>query len=227
MKLKLSDYLNRRNELKKLEAKPRENCSKCGFSTKTCYCSQIKRFDSKIVFVILIHKIEIERKIATGRMSYLILENSLFIPGKDYSFEEQVNKLINNPQNHCVVLFPGKDSINLSQFDLDQKKDLFPSDKQLVIFVIDGTWATARHTMRVSQNLIDLPRISFDLVKPSNFRIRKQPKRECCSTIEAIHHCIEQLGPSRGFSLESRTHDNLLHVFDYMVEQQIVYQKIN
>ena len=75
--------------------------------------------------------------------------------------------------------------------------------------------------MRLSQNLKDLPRISFDNDARSNFRIRKQPKSECLATVEAIHKTIELLGDSQGYNIGSRAHDNLLEVFDFIVEKQI------
>jgi DTW domain-containing protein YfiP len=91
------------------------------------------------------------------------------------------------------------------------------------LFVIDGTWATARKTMRLSQNLRSLPQICFTPPGPSNFRVRKQPRPECLSTIEAVHHSIELLGESVGFDVKSRKHDQLLTLFDQFVDRQISY----
>jgi DTW domain-containing protein len=213
----LKEYIKFKQDLKAQEFIPRENCSVCLLSKRTCFCHLVKSFDSKVIFAILIHKLEVERKIATGNMSHLILQNSYLLPGHDYTHDETVNQLIDNPKNHCVVLYPGEESINLSKV---QTYTLCPDGKQLVVFVIDGTWATARQTMYMSTNLNRLPRISFDS-RPSNFRIRKQPKVGYCSTVEAIHQTIELLGDSQGYSTESRKHDNLLEVFDYMVETQI------
>ncbi len=216
----LQEYKIHKQKLKEQQFTPRENCSVCTLSKRTCFCHLVKSFDSKVTFAILIHKLEIERKIATGTMSHLILKNSYLLPGCDYTDDEVVNQLIENPENHCVVLYPGKDSLNLST---ENTKANFPKDKRLVVFVVDGTWATARHTMRLSENLKTLPRISFD-PRPSTFRIRKQPKLECCSTVEAIHQTIELLGNSQGFDTNSREHDNLLEVFDFMVETQIAME---
>lgn len=219
----LQDYLLHKRRLKEREFTPRENCGVCGFAKRTCYCHLIKSFDPKVTFAILIHKLEIERKIATGTMSHLILKNSYLLPGCDYTDDNIVNELVDNPENHCVVLYPGKKSLNLSKLSSEQKKSIVPNGKQLVVIVIDGTWSTARHTMRLSQNLKDLPQISFD-TSPSNFRIRKQPSIECCATVEAIHKTIDLLGDSQGFNVDSHTHDNLLEVFDYMVETQIAME---
>jgi DTW domain-containing protein YfiP len=217
----VQEYLIHKNKLKEQEFTPRENCSVCGFAKRTCYCHLVKSFDSKIVFAILIHQIEIDRKIATGTLSHLILENSYLINGYDYSEDEVLNELIENPKNHCVILYPGTDSLNLSELSTTDKKGLVPKDKQLVIIVIDGTWRTARQSMYLSQNLIKLPKISFNNDTPSNFRIRKQPSFECCSTVEAVHKTINLLGDSQGFDVASRVHDNLLDVFDSMVDKQI------
>lgn len=222
---KLQEYLDFKNNLKAQEFVPRENCEACGFATKTCYCHLVKPFDSKIVFAILIHKVEIERKIATGRMSHLCLKNSYLIPGHDYTNDEVVNRLIDNPENHCVVLYPGKESKCLNTLTCVEKKSLVPTGKQLVVFVIDGTWRTARQTMRTSSNLHKLPQISFYNKAPSNFRVRKQPSDKCYSTVEAIHKTIDLLGDSRGFDIYSRAHDNLIEVFDFVVENQILFSK--
>ncbi|MEI8348506.1 MAG: tRNA-uridine aminocarboxypropyltransferase, partial [Pseudomonadota bacterium] len=121
------------------------------------------------------------------------------------------------------VLYPGKSSLNLSQLSIDEKKGLFPKNKNLVIFVVDGTWSTAKQTMRLSKNLKDLPRLSFEPSRLSNFRVRKQPSSECLSTIEAIHETIELLGEIKGLDPQRRVHDNLLHVFNYMVEMQLAF----
>lgn len=221
--MKLSDYLKKKQQLAKEVNAPREYCPHCLFTLKTCYCSKLKPFYPKMKFVILIHQLEIDRKIATGRLSHLILEKSELISGHDYSLNQRVNELVQDEQYHPVVLFPGEGSVNLTPLSFEEKQSLFPQNKTLLVFVIDGTWATARQTMRMSSNLIKLPRISFELTKPSHFRVRKQPKPEFCSTVEAIYQMIELLGSSRGFDLTTRVHDNLMDVFNYMVEQQLSF----
>ena len=219
--MKINDYLAKRKLFLESVTQPRESCSQCGFSLKTCYCSQIIKFDPKITFVILIHQLEIDRKIATGRMASLILENSLLVRGHDYSENVIINKLVSDPKKQCFILFPGEKSLNLSLLSYEEKMKVFSSDKEMVVFVVDGTWATARQTMRLSKNLNALPRISFTPSRKSNFKVRKQPKGECLSTIEAIHETIELLGETKNFNTQNRDHDNLLHVFNCMVEKQL------
>nr|BFD61075.1 hypothetical protein CKG001_31820 [Bdellovibrio sp. CKG001] len=205
----------------------RQHCPVCIQPLKGCYCPHIQRFDPHISFVILIHPIEMRRRIATGRMSYLCLENSYLISGQDYSDNELVNALICDSDRHCVILYPGPDSQNLSLMSEGQRTDLVPAGKKLTVFVIDGTWATAKKMMRESQNLKTLPQVCFSPTKPSSFRVRKQPADFCYSTIEAIHQTIEILGHSRGFKTARRQHDNLLEVFDLLVERQLDYLRMS
>jgi len=106
---------------------------------------------------------------------------------------------------------------------MEERSALFPKNKKLTIFVIDGTWLTAKKMIKHSHNINQLPRIAFTPVRPSTFRVRKQPHENCLSTIEAIHHTIELLGPTQGFDVNSRKHDHLLDAFDSMVELQLEF----
>jgi DTW domain-containing protein len=219
--MNLDQYLLKRSEQQLKAPKYRVVCFNCTQPDFGCYCDQIKSFDPKINFVLLIHPIEVKRRIATGRMSHLILKGSYLIKGQNYTDDQLVNELILDESHHSVILYPGQNSKNITDMQENEKNGLFPKNKNLRIFVIDGTWATARKMMSQSENLKNLPRICFTPSKPSNFRVRKQPNKNYYSTIEAIHHTIDLIGESRGFSVKDRTHDHLLKVFDHMVERQL------
>jgi DTW domain-containing protein len=196
----------------------RKICTHCIQPEFSCYCRHIQTFDPGIQFVILIHPIEVRRRVATGRMSHLILKNSLLVSGQDFSQNQQVNDLTEDPQNQCVVLYPGGAAINLSTLELPDRRSLIEPNKNLVLFVVDGTWATAKKTLRQSENLRLLPRLCFDPEQPSRFRVRKQPRPGYLSTIEAIHQTLELLSPPA-----DRAHDKLLYAFDKMVERQLEF----
>ena len=153
-------------------------------------------------------------------MSHLILKDSHLIPGFDYTENEELNKILENPRHYCVVLYPGKHAKNISALSGEDFATLVPKGKKLVVIVVDGTWNTAKQTMRLSANLSKLPQISFDIETPSNFRVRKQPQDKCLSTVEAIHKTIQLLGNSQGFDIQTKAHDNLIEVFQFMVTNQ-------
>lgn len=220
-------YLQRREQQQHEAKKFRQLCETCMQPDFGCYCAHIQKFDPKIKFAILIHPIEVKRRIATGRMSHLCLENSALICGQDYTYNIQVNQILENPKYQPLVLYPGRTSINLTNTSAQHKSEIFDKEKEPVIFVIDGTWATARKMIRLSRNLHSLPRICFTPEGVSQFRVRKQPAPECFSTIEAIHHTIDLLGPTLGFSTSTREHDKLLFVFNKMVERQLEFIRIS
>lgn len=213
-------YLARRKALEAEQPRQRLICTVCLQPDFGCYCPEVRRFDPKMSFVILHHPIEKRRRVATGRMAHLSMERSHLFVGHDYTDHAQIDRLIADPKRHCVMLYPGKDSLDLSARPATERASICPPDRELTVFVIDGTWATARQTVR-SLNLRGMERICFTPSKPSNFRIRKQPAPGCYSTIEAIHETIELLGPSRGFSVTDRAHDGLLHLFEHMVDKRL------
>lgn len=209
-------------------AKPmRLLCMKCLQPQMMCYCHHIRRFDPRIKFVILIHRLEVRRRIATGRLSYLSMENSELMMGYDYSKNQRLTDIVRDPSNYPVILYPGQKSINLTPMTGEERAQVFPANKQPVVIVIDGTWGTAGKMLSRSENLCGLPRICFTPDRPSNFRVRKQPKKECFSTVEAIHQTIEMVGPGRGFDVASGDHNALLSVFDVLVDQQVEFVRLS
>ncbi len=212
--MNLEKYKQQRKAYLLAQPSYRNLCQQCLQPSFSCYCSLIIKFDPKIKFVILIHPIERRRRIATGRMAHLCLENSELIIGEDYTSAFRVNEILNDPQYQPFVLYPGRSSLNLTDASIGEKSAIFIADKTPVVFVIDGTWNTARKTMRLSQNLNQLPRLCFTPPYQSRFRLRKQPRSECVSTIEAIHHFIDLLNVDV-------PHKNLIDTFDQMVAKQI------
>ena len=207
--------------------RPRTICTDCWQPSFNCFCHQIEKFDPNIEFVILIHPIEARRRIATGRMSYLSLENSHIVRGSEFSKCLIVNQLLADTNYNNVILSRGERALDLTTISEQEKQKHFTTGKKLRIFVIDGTWSNAGSMINRSPNLQKLPRFCFTPKTPSNIRVRKQPNPMCYSTLEAIHHIIELLGPSQGFDKSLRTHDKLLKPFNWVVDQQLSRIKNN
>ena len=202
----------------------RPSCRRCRRPLSGCYCSLIRSFDSDPRFIILSQPREAKHRLGTGRMAHLCLSNSVLIEGVDFTLDSCVNREIDDPLNFPVLLYPSSDSIDLSKLNGGERSALIPSRQRLVVFVLDGTWKSARKMIRSSQNLMRLPAISFAPVTPSAYRIRRQPRPQCYSTIEAIHQVIELFAPhGAGRGAAARPHDNLLAVFAALVDRQLTY----
>ena len=193
----------------------RQLCVKCLKSERTCYCSQLRPFQTKLQLVLLQHPMERKKAIGTARMTHFCIEGSKLIPGKEFNDDSEVNAIISDPGNFCVVLYPGKESKNISVPEtLNEFQKGVPSEKKLVIFVIDGTWAHAKRMVRESPNLLALSQICFTPKSLSEYKIRQQPADFCLSTIEAVHQILEHLESAVNAEI-------LLQMFRTMVDQQI------
>lgn len=156
-------------------------------------------------------------------MAHLILQDSWLIEGEDFSKCEKVRRLTVDPARRCMILYPGRTAMDLDDPETTKaiQNVVASQDKRLTIFVIDGTWATARKMMRLSGNLRDLPMVKFQPAQESRFQVRKQPEKHCLSTIEAIHAVLDRLTLETGNDQRSSAkHDHLLELFLEMVERQ-------
>ncbi|HSA58619.1 MAG TPA: tRNA-uridine aminocarboxypropyltransferase [bacterium] len=214
----LRDYQRLKQQRLAAQIPPRDLCYRCWRPGGFCYCAKIRPIGLDLRFAILIHPLEEKRPIATGRMAHLCLKDSFLIEGDDYSDSAEVNALLADPKNDPAVLFPCEGSTDLSALEPEERRALFRPGKRPLIFVIDGTWHSARRTMFRSRNLKNLPCIRFTPAEPSRIRVRHQPDRHCYTTLEAIHQTIDLLT-----EMPSRPHDNLLEVMEDMVGRQLVF----
>ncbi len=174
--------------------------------------------------IILSQPREAKHRLGTGRMAHLCLSNSSLIEGVDFTSDPHVNREIDDPRNFSVLLYPSSDSIDLSKLDGCERRALVPVGQRLVVFVLDGTWKSVRKMIGLSKKLRSLPAISFTPATASVYRIRRQPRPQCYSTIEAIHQVIELFAPrGAGRAAAARPHDNLLAVFAALVDRQLAY----
>jgi DTW domain-containing protein YfiP len=222
MKLTKEIYLQQKENLQKKEVEKfqREDfCYSCFRLKKLCLCHHIVPFDPQIEIVLLIHPMEAKKeKMGTGRMTKAFLENSKLIMGVDFTLNKEVNDLI--ATKNCFVLYPGDEAINISTIASEELRSKKISKSEMVIFVIDGTWPCAKKMMKLSTNLHNLPRISFNVEKESMFDIKEQPSKFCLSTIESIHLLLSEF-ENKNFITLNQKHDQMLVAFRAMIDFQI------
>jgi len=194
----------------------RPKCYQCYRPLSSCMCSHVKPIQTKTKFVILMHPKEFKKtKNGTGHLTHLSLPNSELYIDVDFSEHKAINALIDNDNNLCYVLYPGKNSVNINSQKIDSE------GKQMVIFIIDSTWPCSVKMLRLSRNLQNLPRLSFTHTKTSQFQIKEQPKDFCLSTIESTQTILELL---KAQGLEQIEEDDLalfINPFNAMVSYQI------
>ena len=194
----------------------REKCYTCYRPKSSCVCNSIKKqVVTKTKFIILMHPKEFKKtKNGTGRMTHNSLENSEIHIGIDFTNNNRINELLNSNEYEPYVLYPGVDTIKLN-------KQALPSEKKSLIFIIDSTWPCSKKMLRVSKNIGELKRVSFEHNKSSQFKIKTQPNQHCLSTIESTLCVLEQLNEHHTEEINKSQLDTFLQPFEQMVDYQI------
>jgi DTW domain-containing protein YfiP len=168
-------------------------CYKCFWPQTLCWCSSLRPMATRTRFVFLMSPKEFkEEKAGTGRLTHLCLPNSELRMGQGFEQDASVQALLADPANFCVLLYPGRDALNLSDVSDSQPSPLNSQlrERQLVVFLLDATWGGARKLLRLTPSLQHLPRIMFTPTTPSRYIIKQQPQEGCLSTLEAVHELL-------------------------------------
>ena len=199
--------------------KSRIKCYTCMRPSSTCICKHINSFQTKTRFIILMHPKEYKKeRNGTGRMTQLQLENSEIIVGVDFTNNKRVNEILTKENSSSFLLYPGKNNFNLSTRKSSEIISFMGENPHL--FILDGTWPCARKMLKLSTNLQQLKRVSFDNEIKSKFIIKQQPKPLCLSTIESVYTVLNLLKEG---DLEKCETKDFLIPFEKMIEHQVEY----
>ena len=196
---------------------PRNKCYKCRRPSSTCICKHLSPFHTKTRFIILMHPKEYKKeKNGTGHMTQLQLENSEIIVGVDFTNNKRVNEILAKETSSSFLLYPGKENFNLSIRKGSEINSFMGNNPH--IFLLDGTWPCARKMLKLSKNLQELKRVSFDNKIKSKFIIKQQPESLCLSTIESVYTVLNLLKEG---DLEHCETKDFLSPFEKMIEYQL------
>jgi len=195
----------------------RIKCYQCMRPSSTCICKHTRPLHTNTRFIILMHPKEYKKeKNGTGHMTRLQLKNSEIIVGVDFTNNDRVNEILAKEKSSSFLLYPGKDNFNLSIRKSSEINSFMCKTPN--IFLLDGTWPCARKMLKLSKNLQELNRVSFDNKIKSKFIIKQQPESLCLSTIESVYTVLNLL--KEGDMEQCETKDFLLP-FEKMIEYQL------
>ena len=172
-----------------------------------CLCGALPIVETRTEVVILQHPHERTHPFGTARIVGLCMPRSrihVAFPGLrgDLLCDVAV------PAD-AAVLYPHADAVDLATVPAHER----PS----TLVVIDGTWAHARKMYRENPWLQRLRHVRIHPEKPSRYRIRREPRADYVSTLEAIVGSLAILEP------ETHAVGRLTEVFDRMIDQQIAH----
>ena len=163
----------------------RQRCLECYRPKAHCLCSTITEVQHRTDILILQHPRERAHPFNTARLAERSLLRSRLMVG--HAKQLNVHPDLPEELRGAGLLYPRPGAKDLSQ--------LAPEERPRKLVVIDGTWHHARGMYRDIPALQDLPHYTLPAGEVSGFKIRKQPKEYCLSTLEAIHSALQCLEP--------------------------------
>lgn len=181
-------------------------------------CYHVRPIQTRTKFVILMHPKEFRKvKNGTGHLTHLSLPNSEIHVGIDFSYHVRVNQLLGDENNLCYLLYPSQNALEINTHKLSA------DGKNVVIFIIDSTWACAKKMMRESRNIAALQAISFTHTCNSAFAIKEQPAPYCLSTIESVFSVLKLMDSNGDEAIQTCAFAQFLNPFFEMIAFQIEF----
>ena len=180
----------------------REICTRCDRPIKTCLCEFICVLDCEYQLVILQDPKEAKHALSSAPILAKSILGARLIVGEQFD----PNQIFGQDwQQECLLVFPHQTHITASQ----ARKNGF---KYLVL--LDGTWRKVSRLMHLNPWLNELSCIALELNNGSEYQIRKSPREDGLSTIEAGVEVLNTLLPDKNFS-------PILGAFRAMIQIQI------
>jgi DTW domain-containing protein YfiP len=168
-------------------------------------CGEVVPIDNEVGVHVLQHPREGRHPLGTARLLRLGL-TAVRIHRLGLRGRSAVSPPIELPER-SALLYPSSDARDLAELGSEERPPH--------LVVIDGTWTQTKRILRDNPWISGLPRYRIADPRPSRYRIRAEPRRECLSTVETVVEALRQLQPGL------RGTESLLWAFESMIDAQI------
>jgi DTW domain-containing protein len=198
-----------------------DNCKNCLKEPALCVCDTIRKQTTKLHVLILQHPQEPDKDLGSAHIGHLCLPNSTLRTGLSWpNLKSALGREAPNGRWAVLYLGSGLKSVRPAGETVvfvDKKGEPLPlqfSARDLDgIVVLDGTWSQAKAIWWRNPWLLKLKRAILQPSRPSLYReLRREPRRECLSTIETIAETLQALGEP------AMTGESLRMVFQRLLE---------
>jgi len=190
------------------------SCPRCRKPADLCVCASARRLPCPLRVLVLQHPQEPDHEIGSAWLATECLENGRLKVGLSWP---NLTKAWGEPVDasrwgvlHLGSGPKGPAPAGMPLFAVDKKGVPLESDAAAArlaklegVIVLDGTWSQAKTLWWRNAWLLKLQRLMLSPKHPSLYReLRREPRRECLSTLESIAEILE----ARGHSPEAVAH---------------------
>ena len=173
-------------------------CEQCQKPPELCICNEIKAQETQLHVLILQHPQEPDHEIGSARLAHLALPNSTLKIGLSWrNLAAALGEKEANPAQWAVLYLGSGVKGEMSrpqplQFVSQKGAPVAAPDHLEGILILDGTWSQAKSLWWRNAWLLKLRRVILTPQRKSLYKeLRKEPRRECLSTIESIAETLD------------------------------------
>ena len=178
-------------------------CNQCNKALSACICQWIEAIDNTYFLTILQDPSEQNKAIGTARILDLSLARAKVIVGERFDSNDF-------DLNNTFLVFPDEQSESIEGLHKKQKINEYTQ-----FILLDGSWKKAYKLLMTNPFLQALPKLAINVADKSTYRIRKSPREDGLSTVEAGYYLLSELESNKD------KFTPLLKVFNHMIEFQI------
>lgn len=177
-------------------------CPACDRPIKTCLCDVMVKLSCHYQLLILQDPTEARHALSSAPLLAKSIEGARLIVGEIFQPEVIAG---DNWRNDALLIYPQGNTLSTTAAVARRSKTLI---------LLDGTWRKVARLLHLNPWLGELPCFAIEPDQPSRYTIRKSPKADGLSTIEAAAAALNELQQVSTFT-------GILAAFDKMIALQI------
>jgi DTW domain-containing protein YfiP len=180
-----------------------EPCPRCAKPPALCVCDRVVPGETRLSLVVLMHPQEQDKMRGSARLAVLIVAGGLLKIGLSWPSLSKILGREADPQRWAVLYLGSVDVTKLHSDSgvvaVDRKGVPEPDQGRALraiegVIVLDGTWSQAKTLWWRNAWLLKCRRVVLAPAQPSRYgRLRREPRREGLSTIEAAAMLMARL----------------------------------
>jgi DTW domain-containing protein YfiP len=173
------------------------DCPRCLKPRPLCVCDGVAPIKIRLSLLILQHPQEQDRALGTARLAAQHFSGAVVKIGLSWpSLSKALGRPVENPAR-WAILYLGSASVEALHAEreviaLTRKGELAENQRAILdriegVIVLDGTWSQAKALWWRNPWMLKCQRVILNPAHPSRYgRLRREPRRDTLSTIEAV-----------------------------------------
>jgi DTW domain-containing protein YfiP len=173
------------------------DCPRCLKALPLCVCDSVAPVENRLSLLILQHPQEQDRALGTARLAARHFAGAVVKIGLSWpSLSKALGRPVDNPAR-WAILYLGSASAEALHAEreviaLTRKGEVAENQRAILsgiegVIVLDGTWSQAKALWWRNPWMLKCQRVILNPAHPSRYgRLRREPRRDTLSTIEAV-----------------------------------------